>query len=276
MSTPPFTVYPLRWSADPAAMIRFLVTLGMARAVTGPGDGFGELVAGGGGRVMVHRVHAPSGSDAPAEDGPSADRAAPGATDLCLSVPDTVLAAQHLRDHGLEVAVWDETYGKQGVVRGPVGEEISLNEQQRDLYGYEGHDASGADPRLSVVAVRPCEDMLRDAAFFAQLGFTPVGEASAWWQELHGAPGAGIIGLHPPGPGLPLPAEDPRASGADRVLGPPAVIRLGFATTEPLDALAARLQAAGYDARVREQAGVSSVRVTDPDGCLLEIHPLAR
>lgn len=276
MSTPPFTVYPLRWSTDPAAMIRFLVTLGMARAVTVPGDGFGELVAGGGGRVMVHRVPAPSGSDAPTGAGPSPDRAAPGTTDLCLSVPDTVRAAQHLEDLGLEVAVWDETYGKQGVVRGPSGEEISLNEQQRDLYGYEGHDASGADPRLTVVAVRPCDDMPRDTAFFAQLGFRPVGEASAWWQELRGAAGAGIIGLHPPGPGLPLPAEDPRASSEDRVLGPPAVIRLGFATTEPLAALAERLRAAGCDARVHEQPGVTSVRVTDPDGCLLEIHPLAR
>ena len=101
-------VLPLRFSADAPAMIAFLRVLGMAPAVTAAGDGFGELVAGAG-RVMIHSADA-------AESGARA-----GDTDLCLSVADTDEAAAVLRTSGLHVDVWDESYGRQGVITLPSG-----------------------------------------------------------------------------------------------------------------------------------------------------------
>lgn len=263
MSTPrstpepaPFTVYPLRFSKDAPTMIGFLRTLGMVPVVTTGTDSFAELIAGGGGRVMVHTAEG-SETGAPA-----------GETQLCLSVAGTDDAAASLRERGHAVRVWDETYGRQGAVRGPRGEDIALNEHQQDLYGYVGHEGAGADDRLSVTAVRVSAagpDRERDIAFFADLGFAPVGEASTWWQALT-APGAGTIGLHAPGGGDAFS----RPSGTE--FGDVALVRLGFETTEDLEALATRLTEAGYGARVVDE-DVRAVHVTDPDGQHLEIHP---
>lgn len=257
--TAAFTVYPLRFTDDAPAMIAFLRTLGMAPVVTTEGGTFAEMVAGGGGRVMVHTAE-------------HAETAAPaGETQLCLSVVDTDAAAAQLRDRGLEVRVWDETYGRQGAVHGPRGEDIAINEQQRDLYGYLGHGGADAeaDDRLSVTAVRVSAegpDRDRDVDFFAALGFTPAGAGDHWWQALS-APGAGTIGLHAPG------GEDDRVSRPSGTeFGDIALVRLGFESAEDLDALAARLRNAGHDARVVEDE-VRSVHVTDPDGKRLEIHP---
>ena len=84
---------------------------------------------------------------------------------------DTDEAAAVLRTSGLHVDVWDESYGRQGVITLPSGEGVSLNERQRDLYGYQGHDASGADARLSVTAVLSRADFEADAAWARSLGF---------------------------------------------------------------------------------------------------------
>lgn len=256
---PAFTVYPLRFSDDAPAVIAFLRTLGMAPVVTTEGEGFAELIAGGGGRVMVHATS-------------NAETAAPaGETQLCLSVPATDAAAEQLREQGLQVRVWDETYGRQGSVRGPHGEDISLNEHQRDLYGYVGHDGARADPRLSVTAVRVSAegpDRDGDREFFAALGFRPVGEGDQWWQALS-SPGAGTIGLHAPGG-----ADDRASRPSGTEFGDVALVRLGFETTEDLDLLAVRLTEAGYETRVVE-GNVRAVHVTDPDGQHLEIHPRA-
>lgn len=258
-ATPAFSVYPLRFTDDPPAMIAFLRTVGLAPVVTVEGDAFGELIAGGGGRVMVH---ATSG----AETG-----SASGETHLCLSVPSVENSAGALRGRGLEVRVWDETYGKQGLVQGPRGEAVSLNEHQRDLYGYRGHDADedgGPDDRLQVTAVRPSAagaEREADVEFYAEFGFAPTAPGDQGWQELS-APHAGAIGLHAPMPG----ELASRSSGTE--FGDVALVRLGFSTTEDLDELAERLRGAGYPARRVDERGLRAVHVTDPDGQHLEIH----
>jgi hypothetical protein len=254
-----FTVFPLRFTADPAALIAFLRTLGMSPVVTTEGDGFADLVAGGGGRVMVHGA-ASSAIGAPA-----------GETQLSISVPEVDPAAERLRENGLEVVVWDESYGRQGNITGPHGEAVGLNEEQQDLYGYVGHDATVADPRLVVTAVRASEhgsERERDVAFFATLGFTPAGAGSAAWQALV-SEGHGVIGLHAPAPGE-AASRPGDVGGADLRVS---LVRLGFETTEDLGDLAARLIRAGYPARVVAQHGTRSVHLTDPDGQHLEIHP---
>lgn len=254
-NVPTFTVLSLRFTDDPPALIRFLRTVGMAPAVTTESDGFAEMVAGGGGRVMVHNT-------AGAETGSAA-----GETHLCLSVPVVEEAAAHLHRAGHEVRVWDESYGKQGVLRGPRGEDIPLNELQHDLYGYRGHEGGEADERLRVTAVRPSAgaERDRDIDFFSAAGFAAADDGNEWWLAL-AAPQAGLIGLHAPAAG----ESASRPTGTE--FGDVALVRLGFATTEDLDALAARLDEAGYDARRVDQHGTSAVHVTDPDGQHLEIH----
>ncbi|MGD7789252.1 hypothetical protein ACQCX2_13125 [Propionibacteriaceae bacterium Y1700] len=249
--TPPFTVMPLRYSDDPKRMINFLRTLGLAEIVTTDGDGFAELRAGAG-RVMVHTA---KGSDTGATS---------GTTDLCLSVASLDDVVATLR--GLEVRVWDESYGRQAVVTGPLGETVSLNEQQRDLYGYRGHDGSGADARLTVTAVRPSPDFATDTGYFDQFGFVADPDGNQWWQALRGPGAAGVVGLHRPNEG------DHARRETDSAFGAPATVRLGFETTEDLDELAARLAAAGHPAEVVAEHGLRAVHLTDPDGEHLEIH----
>lgn len=253
---PEVAVFPLRFTRDPKALIAFLRALGMAPAITAGDDGFGDLVAGAG-RVMIHAVQG------------AVSGAAHGDTDLCLAVPDAERAAEELAAAGIEVTVWDESYGKQGRLDGPAGEAVSLNEHQSDLYGYQGHDPSVADPRLSVTAVVMSDDFARDAAWFARLGFVALGEGDQWWRELRGPGRAGTIGLHSPGPG------DRRTRPTGPEFGDCLQVRLGFSTTEPLEELAERLTAAGHPARVVETGAVRSVHVEDPDGLILEIHPRA-
>lgn len=256
MPATPLTVFPLRFTARPAAMIGFLRTLGLAPVLTAGEDAFGDLRAGAG-RVMVH---AASGSDT---------GAASGDTDLCLVVPDASAAAQQLRTEGFEVAVWDEAYGKQGVITGPGGEAIGLNEDQRDTYGHRAHDPSGADPRLVVVAVLDSDDLARDAAFFSRLGFAPAGPEVDGRLELEGPPGAGAIGLHAPRP------DARRTRPAQDEFGASLQVGLAFRTAEPLEELAARLCAAGHEATVRGQGAAQAVHVTDPDGIAVEIRASA-
>lgn len=253
---PGFTVFPLRFTRDPQALIAFLRTLGMAPAITAGDDGFGDLVAGAG-RVMVHSVRG-------AESG-----AAHGDTDLCLAVPDAEQAARDLAEAEIGGTVWDESYGKQGRIDGPAGEGVSLNEHQSDLYGYQGHDPSGADPRLSVTAVVMSDDFDRDAAWFARLGFTAEGTDGAEWRELRGRGRTGTVGLHRPVP------DSRRTRPTGEEFGDCLQVRIGFSTTEPLEELARRLEEAGHPARLARQDGVRSVHVTDPDGLPMEIHPRA-
>lgn len=253
---PAVTVYPLRFTADAPAMIAFLRTLGMAPAVTSGAEAFGDLVAGAG-RVMVHAAHgAHTGAQV-------------GATDLCLAVADADRSAAALREAGFEVDVWDESYGRQGVVAGPAGEGVALNEEQADLYGYRDHDPSSADPRLSVTAVLASEDFDRDAAWAARLGFVAEVEGDQddeWFRGLRGPGAAGVLGLHRP------VAQGRRTRFTGTEFGDALQVRLGFETTEDLEELSLRLTGAGYPARMVEEGGVRSVHATDPDGEPLEIH----
>lgn len=255
-----FTVFPLRFTAKPRALIDFLRTVGMAPLLTSPSDQYAELVAGGGGRVMVHSAST-SATGSPA-----------GETQLSTVVRSTDAAAEQLREAGLEVTVWDEAYGRQGNITGPHGEAIGLNENQEDHYGYVAHDGAGADARLSVVAVRASAEGVerdRDVAFFGALGFVPADAGSPAYRALV-SPGSGGVGLHAPAEGE--VASRPGGDSAHPALRVP-LVRLGFTTTEDLGELAARLTDGGYPARVVEGGAVRSVHVADPDGQHLEIHP---
>lgn len=252
-------VFPMRFSPDPGRMVRFLEVLGLRRVLESERGGY-VAFEGGAGSVAVHSVE---GADSAVAD---------GVTSLNVLVADVDAAAAALRDAGLDADAWDEAYGRQGAVRTPRGGVAGLNEAtQADLYGYRAVGGGDA-PLTDVIAIWYSDDFARDAAFFAHLGFTPTGSLDdPWWCALRGADGAGGIGLHTPDSAS---TEDPVA--ASGWLENPALVRLGFETREPLDALVARLQDAGYDsARLTADEAGPKVVLTDPDGQYLEIHPRA-
>ncbi|UFU06551.1 hypothetical protein [Ruania halotolerans] len=253
MSQVEFAVSPYRFSADPPAMVAFLETLGMRKVLTTAGDWFGVLRAGAG-WVGVHQA---ASSDI---------GAAPGETQLVLLTRSAAAAAAELESRGISTTVWDESYGQHAGVTDPTGGGIWINEYQDDLYGYLGHDGEG-DPRLSVTMVRPSVDREADRTFFGTFGFVPEAGANEWWEALRASDVSGVIGLHKP-----MSGEYPTSSAASPFADRTSIARLGFETTEDLDALAVRLSAAGYQARVVVDA-VRAVHVTDPDGCRIEIHP---
>lgn len=248
-----YALNPYRYSDDPLCMRGFLEDLGM-RTLLSSGSGYALLRAGAG-LVAVHPVR--DGDEVPL----------PGDTHLAFEVDSAESAARALRAAGMDAIVWDEAYGRHAGVAEPCGGGIWINEEMRDLHGYEAHDASGADTRLTVTAVRVSDDFARDARFFAAFGFHPEGEGSEWWQALRASAGSGIIGLHAPDGAIVT-----RPSAGNPITGRDPLVRLGFQTSEPLDLLAERMLAAGHGARlVMEPA--PSLCVMDPDGQRIEVHP---
>src|SRR5699024_6211348 len=110
-------------------------------------------------------------------------------------------------------------------------------------------------------------DREADRAFFARFGFVPEPGGNEWWQALRASEYSGVIGLHKTMPGEVTPAAPP-APSAKRT----ATARLRAPTSAHLEALAERLDRAGYPAR-GVSGQVTAVHVVDPDGCELEIHP---
>jgi catechol 2,3-dioxygenase-like lactoylglutathione lyase family enzyme len=243
---PSYSVLLTRSSADPAAMIAFLQTLGL-RSVQHDDSGGAEF-AGRAGFVAVR----------------AAGAAEPGTTLLDLAVTEIAAAERELAGSGVRVETGDGAGGgRAGRVVLPAGLVVRLDQEtsQERFGGLPVHEQRVA-ASLDVVAVRPSNDFASDAAAFAYFGFEPVGALDdPWWCPLRAGRASGVIGLHSPG-GEPLPAA------------PDAIaVRLGFETSEPLDALAGRLRVAGHDATVQTDERGAKVVLTDPDGQPLEIHP---
>nr|NLD40708.1 hypothetical protein [Actinomycetales bacterium] len=151
------------------------------------------------------------------------------------------------------------------MVTGPAGEAIWINEEQQDLYGYEGTDGQRPDPRLIVTAIRPSTDFSADRAFLEKFGVTADPGASEWWIGMRS--GVGVVGIHRPHEGWQavLEDEDPRYRYA--------LVRLGFETAELLEELRDRLVTGSYEARLVVEDVGPKVHVLDPDGQEIEIHP---
>ena len=263
--TQDYTVLPIRFSAEPGQLIDFYTALGLAKAVDQK-SGSWAVFRGSSGALAVHGL-----ADAETVQ-------LGGLTSLNFAVADVSAAADELAGSGLEVTSWDETFGTQGAVLSPDGRAIGLNEVRRDdLYGgYRVHEQVVA-ASLDVVAVVESADFPASAAFFRVFGFTPFGSLDdPWWCDLRSASlRVGVIGLHGPAPaeeeGGARP-PDRESDGATRQS--PLLVRLSFETSEPLDALAARLVAAGYpSATVVDDDAGSRVEVNDPDGQLIQIRP---
>lgn len=250
MTAPAFSVNPYRFTSDPEAMRRFLETLGLVPRFAS-GIGFVALESGSG-WVGVH------------PDELSATHAEPGETQLALLAleGDGEDAAEAIIDLGLQARLWDEQFGRQAGVVGPEGEGIWVNDKLRDTVG-----AGDPDPGISVVAVRYSHDFDADREFFTRLGFVEQEGGNEWWTALT-APGGGTVGLHKPSR-----SEDLTSRPSEHnPIGAVALAGLGFATTQPLEDLEARLRDAGYEASIVEDDAARKVHVVDPDGKTIEIH----
>ena len=190
-------------------------------------------------------------------------------TTLNFTTADVTAAAHELAAKGLEVHIWDETYGKQGVIITPHGTVIGLNEDtQVDLYGgYRVHKRTAAasldSSNLPDRQRHAPGGLLRLHWVYRQLPQRRLtADAVTRGRQL------GVLALRQGGvaPVIP-PAEDQ--------FGPPYVVQLTFKTSEPFDALAEWLRRSGYEAAISEDQAGPQVSVTDPDGEEIQVRPAA-
>jgi hypothetical protein len=227
-------VTPYRFTDRPREVVAFLELIGLRTFLRQ--EDF-VVLTGRAGRVAVH---------------PRATQQAPHEhTSLVLGVPDVPLAAHALADAGLDAAWWDESWGRQASVRGPVGI-LTLDAEMDDPYGYDVAEppdtaASGVD----VVATIRASDLDAVTAYFGLFGFTPGSDASPEWVAMRAGARSGVVGLMP---------------------GEPGTVEIGIETTEPLDTLRDRLDAAGHPVAVAEDSGPLHLVVTDPDGNDVEVY----
>ena len=117
-------VVPVRFTADPAAMRRFLEALGLATTVQADSGGWVALDGSGGG-VGLHAV-------ASADDPRS-----PGHTDLSFESDEPLEAVRsRLAAAGFEADIIDESFGRSLRVVDPDGVTVQVNEAMRDDHGY--------------------------------------------------------------------------------------------------------------------------------------------
>jgi catechol 2,3-dioxygenase-like lactoylglutathione lyase family enzyme len=110
---------------------------------------------------------------------------------------------------------------------------------------------------MKIVPIRYVADVAASARFYAALGLVPGDSSrSGNWTELSAS--GGMLGLH-----------TARTSEQDV----PGRVELAFETAEPLEVLAERLAAAGFEpeAILDENFG-RSLHVTDPDGVLVQVN----
>jgi catechol 2,3-dioxygenase-like lactoylglutathione lyase family enzyme len=238
-------VTPYRFTDRPREMIAFFETLGL-RAFLRQGDF--AVLAGRSGRVAIHPRATEAGDHQ--------------RTALVLGVPDVPTAVTALAEAGLDAIWWDESWGRQASVSGPIGA-VSLDAEWEDPYGYDVAEAPDAvDPGVDVVATVRTADIDAATAYFSAFGFSSGPDASPAWVPLRGSERSGVIGLFPTGD------DDAAPVMADG----DATTEIGIETAEPLDGLAARLRDAGHRVEMVDGSGPRHVVVTDPDGITLEVY----
>ncbi|WP_405576462.1 VOC family protein [Streptomyces sp. NBC_01092] len=109
---------------------------------------------------------------------------------------------------------------------------------------------------LTVLPIRYVADVEASRDFYAGLGLAVRQEpGAAVWVQLSAA--AGAVGVH---------------AAAVSQGRPPGTTELGFATDEPLEQIAQRLERDGYPYELVEENFGRSIRVTDPDGVVVQIQ----
>lgn len=111
---------------------------------------------------------------------------------------------------------------------------------------------------MKVTPVRFTQDVAAMRRFLVALGLTSTSSSEdGSWVSLEAA-GGGEVGLH--------------STATANSATPVGSTELAFSTNEPLEAVAARLQEAGFDSRVVEEPYGRVLHVTDPDGREVEVQ----
>ncbi|MFJ7591689.1 VOC family protein [Streptomyces sp. NPDC097617] len=111
---------------------------------------------------------------------------------------------------------------------------------------------------LTVLPIRYVADVEASREFYAGLGLAVRQEPGAAVRVRLGA-GAGAVGIH---------------AAAVSQGRPPATTELGFTTDEPLEDVARRLERGGHPCEIVEENFGRSVRVTDPEGVVVQIQQI--
>lgn len=111
---------------------------------------------------------------------------------------------------------------------------------------------------LTVLPIRYVADVEASRRFYEGLGLSYRTEVSVpVWAHLDAA--AGAVGIH-----------DAAVSKGR----PPGTVELGFATDERLEDVSARLTARGYEHTLFHEDFGRSIRITDPDGVVIQIQEI--
>ena len=254
-----YTIWPLRFSPNPAAMIEFFTVLGLHNTLSHPERTFATF-DGRSGKLGIHTAAG------------TASGAVPGHTSLNFTTADITAAGHELVASGLEVHIWDETYGKQGVIIAPQGAVIGLNEDtEDDLYGgYQVHERTAATP-LDVVAICHTDDIAREVAYFASFGFTADSVNDSPLEPLHADGNSGILALRHRHSPLRQPSRRPPETSSAR---PYPCSSHSRPTNRSMRSQNGSGNPGDQAATGEDQAG-RHVSVTDPDGEEIQIGPSA-
>ena len=240
-------VRPVRFTDDVAAMRAFLQLLGLRPTIASDNGTWVEMSSGGG----VVGVHDASGSDT---------GGTPGATRLSFESDDLDGLATSLRTAGFgEVTIHDEAYGRVLQVVDPLGDVIAIDGRMDDMYGYRLLDVPGESAHPSVLPVRFTVPTGPYGGFLEALGLTRVDDPNDYYMR-YAASSGGSVGLH-----YVYSKTLPIVAG-------PGAVHLTFASAEPMDDIAARLRAAGFDPTVTVEEFGAMLSVTDPDGQEVQVH----
>lgn len=236
------TVQAIRFTDNVPAMRDFLSMLGLGTAVTS-GDGWAVMSCGAGGDVLLH-------SAATSSTGGRAGR-----TDLTFTTDD--LGAIEAE---FGASAYDEAYGRAVDLTDPLGATVTINGEQGDLYGYQAHDGTTADPALSLTPVRFTDPAGPYGEFLARLGLVAQSGADEFYAGW--VADRGVVGLH-----VDRPEDTARLLlGTDS-----AEVLLTFGYAGDVTELERRLTEAGHRVTRDTSFGVM-LEVTDPDGRSVQIH----
>jgi hypothetical protein len=246
-------VRPVRFTDRIEEMRVFLEAIGLRPRYESVRGGWVDMVADSG-MVALHSAA-------------EAVRAAPsGLTTLSFEAADVDALAARLRDAGVpDVVVYDESYGRVLSCRDPAGAEIVADERSDDLYGYRSHEPGRQRAGWRVLPVCFTDPLGPYAEFLAAFGLhRRTGGDHHFTAYLAGSGDdeAGAVGLH-------AVADEGVRAGSLR--GEAEGVALSFETTEPLEAVAARLDAAGSVPLLSAQPFGSVLSVQDADGRHVEI-----
>ena len=227
-----FTVCLFRGTNDVDSMVDFLLALGMGPVLFNEHDPDLTYVYAKGGVIALYE---------------NPDRGRPGRAELSFCTNDYLAAAELFKSYDLNYEISEV---------GALGVTVTDTNGQRIWVGQavlDRTEAQKAANPVEIMGLRHSQSVAWDSEFFEVLGFDHQRDGEVNWRVLRSEDPGGVIGLAPGN--LPDCGEGQ------------AEVQVGFVTTEPLAAVAVRMQEIGYHAgEIIDGPDAPFFTVTDPDG----------